>query len=45
MFFRLISSDNKDDTTSSELKVVALLPMATTKISHEFGKEHDKLTI
>jgi hypothetical protein len=43
MFFRLISSDNKDETTSSNFKEVVLLPMATTKLSHESSKEHNKL--
>jgi hypothetical protein len=43
MFFHLISSDNKDETTSSNFKAVVLLPMATTRLSHEFGKEHSKL--
>jgi hypothetical protein len=42
MFFHLISSDNKDETTSSNLKPVVLLPMATTRLSHEFGKEKNK---
>jgi hypothetical protein len=43
MFSRLIYSDNKDDTTSSKFKEVVLQPMATTRISHEFDKEHSKL--
>jgi hypothetical protein len=43
IFFRLISSDNKDKTTSSNFKEIVLLPMAITKLSHEFGKEHNKL--
>jgi hypothetical protein len=43
MLFCHISSDNKDETTSSNFKEVVLLPMATTKLSHEFGKEHSKL--
>jgi hypothetical protein len=42
MFFHLISSDNKDETTSSKLKVVAILPMDTTKQSHKYGKEKNK---
>jgi hypothetical protein len=42
MFFSLISYDNKDETTSLKLKVVVLLSMATTRLSHEFGKEHNK---
>jgi hypothetical protein len=43
MFFRLISFNNKDETTSSKLKVVVLLPMTITKLSHESSKEHSKL--
>ena len=43
MFLCLISSDNKDETTSSNFKEVLLLSMATTKLSHESGKEHSKL--
>jgi hypothetical protein len=43
IFFRLISSNNKDETTSSNFKEVVLLPMATTRLSHESGKEHSKL--
>jgi hypothetical protein len=43
MVFLLISSDNKDETTSSKFNVVALLPIATTRITHEYGKEHSKL--
>jgi hypothetical protein len=35
MFFHLISSDNKDETTSLKIKVVALLPMAITRLSHK----------
>jgi hypothetical protein len=30
IFFHLISSNNKDETTSSNFKEVVLLPMATT---------------
>jgi hypothetical protein len=43
MFFRLISSNNKDETTSSNFKGYVLLLMATTRLSHESGKEHNKL--
>jgi hypothetical protein len=43
MFFHLISSDNKDEITSSKLKVMELLPMATTRLSHESGKKQSKL--
>ena len=43
IFFYLISLDNKDETTSSKLKVVVLLPVATTKLSHDSGKEHHKM--
>jgi hypothetical protein len=43
MFFHLISSNNKDETTSSKLKVVLLLPMGTTRLSYESGKEHNKM--
>jgi hypothetical protein len=43
MLFHLISYENKDDTTSSKLKVVVLLPMTTTRLPHESGKEHNKL--
>jgi hypothetical protein len=43
MFFLLIFSNNKDETTSSKHKVVVLLLNATTRLSHEYGKEHSKL--
>jgi hypothetical protein len=43
MFIHLISFENMNETTSSKLKVVVLLPMAITKLSNEFGKEHNKL--
>jgi hypothetical protein len=43
MFFRLLSFDNKDQATSSKLKVVVLLHMATARLSHEYGKKHSKL--
>jgi hypothetical protein len=43
IFFHLMSSDNKDETTSSNFKEVVFLPIATTRLSHESGKEHNKL--
>jgi hypothetical protein len=43
MFFYVISSEKKYETTSSKLKLVLLLPMATTRQSHESGKDHNKL--
>jgi len=43
MFFHLFSFDKKNETTSSKLKVFLLLPMDTTRLSHESGKEHNKL--
>jgi hypothetical protein len=43
MFFHLISSNNKDETTSSKLKVFILLPIATTRLSHESSKENNKM--
>jgi hypothetical protein len=43
MAFHLISSDCRDVTTSVYFDVVALLPIATTILSHEFDKEHNKL--
>jgi len=42
MFSLLISFEKKDETTSSKLKLVALLLMTTTRLSHELGKEHNK---
>jgi hypothetical protein len=42
LFFFLISFYNKDETTSLKLKVVVLLPMATTRLSHGYGKEKNK---
>ena len=44
MDFLLISSDNKDATTSSNLNTnCVVLPIATTKLSQEFGREHNKV--
>jgi len=43
IFFRLISSINKAETISSNYKAVTLLPIAITRLSHESGREHNKL--
>jgi hypothetical protein len=43
IFFHLISSNNKDETTSSKFKEIVLLPMATTRLSHKSSKEHNKM--
>src|SRR3984885_14283383 len=43
IFFRLISSVSKAETISSNCKAVALLPIAITRLSHESGREHNKL--
>jgi hypothetical protein len=44
MLFRLISFDNKDETTSSYFNAYCVvLPIATTKLSQESGKEHNKV--
>ena len=43
IFFHLISYVSKDETISSNCKVVALLPVAITRLSHESGIEHNKL--
>jgi len=43
IFFHLISSVSKVETISSNCKVVALLPIAITRLSHEYGREHNKL--
>jgi len=34
---------SKDETISSNRKVVTLLPIATTRVSHEFGREHNQM--
>ena len=43
MFLHLISSDNRGSTTSSRLIMVDLLHVATTILSHEFGKKYNRL--
>jgi len=43
IFFCLIFSVSKVETISSNCMVVALLPIAITRLSHEFGREHNKL--
>ena len=44
MIFRLISSDNKDATASSYFNVDwVVLPIATTRLSQESGKDHNKV--
>jgi hypothetical protein len=39
MFFLLISSDSRDETTSSSTNVVELFPISTNKLSQESNKE------
>jgi hypothetical protein len=43
MLFHLISSNIRAATTYSSVNVVELLPIATTRLSHESGKEHNKM--
>jgi hypothetical protein len=43
MVFYLIYYDNKDANTSSNFNVVGLIPITTTKVSHESDKEHSKI--
>jgi len=43
IFFHLISSDNRDATTSYSAKVVKLLLISMTKPSHESRKKHNRI--
>jgi len=43
IFFHLISSIRNDETISSNCKVVTLLPIAMSRLSHKSGREHNKL--
>ena len=43
IFFCLISSNIKDEIISSNFKIVVFLHIATTRLSHESGREHNKL--
>jgi hypothetical protein len=43
IFFCIISSNKKYETTSSKFKEIVLIPMAKPRISHDSGKDQSKL--